>query len=313
MWWERRGRLWRLFWLARSRQALSQAFASLCDSANRISAGRFRNSRSTRTITRSSRCVTGCMTGLERCGRGGQGGRFRFGLRGDGGSTRSRRKTGGVWLIAAVSAWVLGPAATLIPAFSLKGEGERAASGGWCLGSLSTVWDGESAGAAAVDSVSDCYGLGGVEWTAGVGGVLWLAVGARARWVRGRPSPQPSPTGRGSKSRIGGVSDTTVLAVLRAVDSFPDYVVRRGGCGELMDAGVRIFGLLSLRHGCPEDPSPISAEDGRICLSPRRGEAGSGAGSYASCPEAPSAISGEDSRILRLAQDRFCLSHRRGE
>ena len=50
---------------------------------------------------------------------------------------------------------VLGPAATLIPAFSLKGEGERAALGGRGCGARRPVWCGVSAGAEAVDSVSD--------------------------------------------------------------------------------------------------------------------------------------------------------------
>lgn len=47
-------------------------------------------------------------------------------------SQRARKEeAGGVWCVADCLAWVVGVAATLIPAFSLKGEVGRAASAGW--------------------------------------------------------------------------------------------------------------------------------------------------------------------------------------
>ena len=73
---------------------------------------------------------------------------------------------------------------------------------------------------------------------------------------------------------------------------------------------------------CPADPSPVSAEDARTCLSPWRGEDLPGPqilGSARRCwrlrsrPEDPSPISAEDPGIPRLARDRFRLSPRRGE
>ena len=74
--------------------------------------------------------------------------------------------------------------------------------------------------------------------------------------------------------------------------------------------------------GCPADPSPVSAEDARTCLSPWRGEDLPGPqilGSARRCwrlrsrPEDPSSISAEDAGTPDQVRGRFRLSPRRGE
>lgn len=75
--------------------------------------------------TGTGRWASWAAGGLTRCGRGGRGSRLRGGLRGDGGTARRRKKRRlGSW-VAAVWSRGPAPAATLVPAFLLKGEGVR--------------------------------------------------------------------------------------------------------------------------------------------------------------------------------------------
>ena len=118
----------------------------------------------------------------------------------------------------------------------------------------------------------DCLGGLGARGSLGAVGLL----GARKRPVRNRPLRKIRTEWRGwgplteCRGRRPSASSGQVLPL-------PLERVKMRGCGSLGQAQGRLYGDCGQDHhergtrSRPGDPSPISAEDARICLSPWRG------------------------------------------